>query len=441
MASSCIDYDYESGLASWGFLERTGKEGETESRTMQPTVRNLEKEDDENAQKLIKFCARANVDYSLLLYLQLPQSMIDHNPTLKQLDSICADLGALVRRRNFYQTIETHLLTTGISEITPQEFIYARSKDEAHTEYEKKKDAWGIHIPFFFQAYATGMSRSIFILTRTWQDGLHRLLMILKQGNLVHKCVVYEICGAIEQVLDDSTINFAIFDCERYAREFKDVKTIQEIKDTVLNFPATMGGLLVSAEVVDEEIMIDFEIKDRCRGVKTSSGPDYKVSYHFVSSLAGTKELHSEATKKSLKKYVRFLQYVKDGIKAKGNILFLPRDQIGNPNNTESVLTFVDLAALPGGPNGFTTMLSRKEKKDEFPRLVGKETVCCGVTFKRFPCTYIAPHNLDGRQIDDGQRLDMLRRLCITTPRLDVAYYSEAFIKEVKDTPKVLSRI
>jgi hypothetical protein len=399
-------------------------------------------EDKKNAMRLIECFEGKKMDYSMILYLQLPQSQIDSHPILKPIQDICMDFGVTVMRHHFFKTVGNYIYSSGIREITPMSFVNARGKDDLLKEYKKKKSSWGLHIPFCFQVCGPDFAGSVFFITRTWQDGLHRLLQILKDTNVSYKTNTYNACSAVEQVIEESSLSSALFDCEVLATQYEGRASIQQIKNCVLNFPAIMSGLFMEAGVINVESILEFVVKDKCRHV----GHDLKISYHFRSSVVGTKTLHAEAMKRVLAPHGKWMEHVKNCIKncpknKNKTLTLIPDGKLCNPEDPQSVLIFLDPKALPGGPNGFTTAFSCKKTGDDFPVMIHSDTACIGKIIDRDFCNYPAPHNLDGIHLTDKDRLEILWQSCYTTPKLNMTSYSEEFIQDLQDAKKVLSRI
>ncbi len=395
-------------------------------------------DDEKKAETLIECLQKREIDYSLLLWLQLPDSMIEKNPVLKTIKQIVyEDFGVTNMRHHFFETVESYIVSNGISDITPLSFVCARNKDDLHKEYQKKKAAWGLHVPFCFQTYGSEFVGSVFFITRTWQDGLIRLLQILKDGNVSYcinsKHYSNHACGAIEHIVDESSLSYAFFDCELNTYQCEGRVSVQQIRDCVANFPAIMGGLFLEAGVVDTESVVKFIVKDKCRHV----GKDLKISYHFCSSIAATKSLHEGAMNKVLAPHMKWMEYVGNCIKhcpkdKNKTLTLIPTEKLCNPQDPQSVLMFLDTKALPGGPNGFTTAFSRKKTGDSYPILSYQETVCLGTTLERDACKFQVPHDPNASHIAESDLLEIFRQCCYTVPKMDTMAYSDEFMDFIK---------
>jgi hypothetical protein len=108
-------------------------------------------QDEKNAMRLIECFEGRKMDYSMLLYLQLPQSQIDSHPILKPIQDICMDFGVTVMRHHFFKTVGNYIYSSGIREITPMSFVNARGKDDLLKEYKKRNHRGDCTFRFVFK--------------------------------------------------------------------------------------------------------------------------------------------------------------------------------------------------------------------------------------------------------------------------------------------------
>ena len=225
----------------------------------------------QNTINVIYSLKESKVDYTLLLYLQLPESLRKKSELISCLESTCIQMKADFKCGYFYTCIWNYFDWEGVSSITPDKFIVANRKDDILKEYEKIKKSWGKHSPLFLQTYDTKdgkFTNHLYHISRTTQDGILRLLDILKAGEFVVNGKVYTACGAFEHVVSPSTLTCQIYDCEIMSSVFNEMKTTEEIQEMVKMFPQCIASIMIAEDLIDIEDFVKFTVKNRTRRKK-----------------------------------------------------------------------------------------------------------------------------------------------------------------------------
>ena len=81
---------------------------------------------------------------------------------------------------------------------------------------------------------------------------------------------------------------------------------------------------------------------------------DYKVSYHFLSSIVASEPDHQAAMRTLLSENWSLMEQMRDKKK-------MTRAAVDSLTQFQKCLIFIDPAALPVAPNGITTALTREE--------------------------------------------------------------------------------
>jgi hypothetical protein len=373
--------------------------------------------------RVIDFLKRSKVDFTLLLYLQLPESLRKKSELISYLETICKNMKVNYKTSHFYNTVWNCFTNDGIAAITPDKFITANKKDEILAEYERVKKSWGKHSPLFLQTYSTkdgNFTNHLYHITRTVPDGILRLIDILKAGEFVANGRVYEACGAFEHVISPHTLTCQIYDCEILSSAFE-TKTTEEIKEMVQCFPQCITSIMIEKDFINVEDIITFAVKDRTRKVDETT---IKISYHFIPNICAPKHMHRDVMDICLMNHKIKIDEAVTSIKQTG---ILPECQLSNDINDS--LIALDYSAIKS--NGFTTAFSRKKKNDPYSRMVYAEQVCAGATIQRFEC-FKDPQDLHSTNITEKERLMMLYLQLFTSPKIEMMCYTEDAMKTLK---------
>jgi hypothetical protein len=364
---------------------------------------------------VIESLKTSKVDYTLLLYLQLPKSIREKSELISCLETTCTSMKADYTDSLFYKCVWEYFENKGIQTITPGKYVTARRKEDVLNEYERVRKAWGVHSPLFLQMYDTEgevFTKHVYFIFKTVQDGVVRLLDILKTGEVVLDRRVYTSCGAFEHVIGPCTVTCQLYDCEVMSSAFDE--PTEKIKDVLRSFPKFLTEVMIKEELIDIEDFVTFSVKDRTRKI----GDCDKISFHFTPFIYAPKAMHSKALKICLKDYKDDIDATSGSIKKTGKA---PEGLQQKP------FRMLDYKAFN---NGITTAFSRKTRTDIFPRYVYSEELCGGCTIDREECT-INPQDLHGDNMTDKERLMLIYRQLYTTPKRDMICYTEDAMKEM----------
>ena len=377
---------------------------------------------------LIQYLKDAGVDYTLLLYLQL-QKANQKRGFISYLQGVCDQLDVPYRCRFLYDAVWAHFRKTGVKHITPSKFLMNRKKDEILEEYRliRSRNDWAQHNPFFFQTFITtrqskSFQKLVFFITRTWQDGVIRMLEILKQGSFVYGTTMYEAHGAFEHVIDDETMAGLILDSEIVCSAFQGHKTVEEIKEEVMLFPSIIASEMVEKGLLNEEDMLRATVKDKTR----PRGDDVKVSTHSILSICAPKGHHKRALEVCIGDHKEEIARCLTLMKSQGH---LPEDRV----LATAWYAFDSKAAIS---NGFTTAFSLKVKSDPHSRKHSDVLICAGMQVSETLCPIQVQDFSDA--LTDEQRLWLLQEQLYTTPKRFMLEYAKEFEGVAS---KVLSRL
>ena len=256
----------------------------------------------ENALKVVASLKESKVDYMLLLYLQLSDSIRSKSELISSLESLCNQMKVDFMSRHFYDCVWSIFESEGVSPVTPDKFISAKMKDDILQDYEKKRKSWGKHSPLFLQMYDTkdgAFTNHVYFIFRTVQDGILRLLDSLKTGEVVFNRRVHTACGAFEHVIGPSTLTCQLYDCEIMSSAFKE--PVDEVKAMVRGFPSFLSTVMVKEDLISIEDFVTFTVKDRTRQVGKEG--KVKISFHFTPFICAPKAMHNKAVKICLGEY------------------------------------------------------------------------------------------------------------------------------------------
>jgi hypothetical protein len=365
----------------------------------------------ESTLRVIASLKESKVDYMLLLYLQLPDSIRKKSELISSLESLCNQLQADFMARHFYNCIWSIFESEGVSPVTPDKFVTANRKEDVLNHYAKVEKPWGRHRPLFLQMYDTkdgAFTNHVYFIFRTAQDGIMRLLDSLKSEEVVSNTRVVTTCGAFEHVIGPSTLTCQLYDCEIMSSAFKE--STDEVKAMVRGFPSFLSSVMIDKNIINMEDFLTFSVKDRTRQI---SGGRVKISFHFTPFICATKAMHSKAVKICLEEYKADIDQAAACIKSTG---LMPGGLQPKPFRT------LDYKAIN---NGITTAFSRKTRDDTFPRHVYTEELCGGCVVDREGCT-TDPQDLHGPNLSDKERLMLIYVQLYTTPKKEMICYNEA---------------
>jgi hypothetical protein len=377
---------------------------------------------------LINYLKEQKVDYTLLLYLQLPDTIRKTSEIISYLESKCTQMDIDFNLRLFYKCIWEHFELGGIKVITPDKYIAMNKKNDALEEYEKVKKSWGIHNPLFLQTYIYDkkeerFTNHVYHITRTVQDGILRLLDILKAGEFPMGGKIYKACGAFEHIIAPSTLTCQIYDCEILSSAFES-KTVEEIKEMVLAFPQCISGKMIMNDLINIEDIVTFVVKDRTRKVAKNVT---KISNHFIGNICAPKFIHRRVMDVCLSVCKARIDEAAKCISDTG---ILPESFLTGTVN-DAMLT-LDYSAIKS--NGFTTAFSRKTEKDPFSRLLYADKICAGESMERHECLK-EPHDLHGSNLTDKQRLMLIYTQLYTAPKDEMICYTEEAMETLAEEP------
>ena len=232
---------------------------------------------DISAMRLINILTERKIDFTLLFFLQLPACLVNQNPCCQALLKFCDENSIVPVGNWFFDTVRRQAEERKIREITPSHFVVASRKKKVLSAYKGKE--WGVHCPFFFQTYADntkganskGMRDSLFFITRTWQDGVIMLLRILQEKGYATGGQYYEAIGAVEHVVDESSLFYALFDCEQVGSAYQGRLSSEKIDESMQTFPETMLLKMVETKILDCEQIVHVHFKHSSRCIDADS--------------------------------------------------------------------------------------------------------------------------------------------------------------------------
>jgi hypothetical protein len=374
-----------------------------------------------DANRAIAFLKEKKVDYTLLLYLQLPQCIRGASEAISYLDVCTKNMQIDTASPYFHECVWRRFEEEGVSPVTPDKYITATKKNAALEEYEQTRKSWGCHSPLFLQTYCRKEERfadNVYYISRTVQDGIVWLLDILKAGSFVVKGRVYDVCGAFEHVVSPATLTCQIYDCEVMSKAFGDMKSVEEIKEMMLCFPQCMSSIMIGKDLIEIEHITTFVVKDRTRQVAED---DFKVSNHFIGNICASKHVHRLAADVCLAEWKEKIDDASAFIKSAG---LIPEGCI--TNTVYDAMLTLDYSAIKS--NGFTTAFSRKSQKDPFPLMLFAEEVCAGEVYARHECLK-EPQDLQNPNLSDAQRRMLIHVQLYTAPKKEMLSYNERAIE------------
>ncbi len=376
--------------------------------------------------KVIAFLDSAEVDYTLLLFLQAQTSTKGSRfySLISYLRGICEQLGApWYNNRFFYDAVWAHLKREGIRPLTPSKFITNRRKEDILHEYQgiRASNAWGQHNAFFFQTFITtsdkkGFQKLVFFITRTWRDGVIRMLEILKQGGFVFGTSMFDAHGVFEHAVDDEAVTLLNLDCEILTSAFRGHKTADEIAKEMLEFPSIIATEMVAKDLLFEEETLRVTVKDKTRPRGQS---DTKVSFHFLLSICARKADHKLVIEECLSDYKERITQ---------SLVYLKENQ-HLPEERQLQTAWYTFDAKAAISNGFTTPFSLKNRSDPHSRKHSDVAICAGLEISRELCP-VQVQDLHGMHLTDTDRLWLLQEQLFTTPKRYMLCYARQFVDE-----------
>jgi hypothetical protein len=366
---------------------------------------------------LISHLQSANVDYTLLMYLQADEGITKGRAFVSYLKGVCEQFGVPWRSRLFLDTVWAHFKRQGVKPITPSKYIAARTKTDILAEYQRvlASNEWRQHNPFFFQTFITkdkGYEKLVFFITRTWQDGAIRLLEILKEGSFPLGTQTFEAHGVFEHFVDDDSLVGLILDSEIMSSAFKDGTSVQHITAELLRFPGIVAHDLVTHGLLHEESMLPVTVKDKTR----MRGDATKVSFHFLLHICALKaqqrtvvELLTQDHKKEIERGLTHLKANKT----------LPED-------CKLPIAWYAFDEKACKSNGFNVPGSRKTRTDPHSRKYSDRHYCLGQLVHEELCP-IAVQDLQSPSLTDAERLWLLQEQLYTTPKPVMLSYAIDF--------------
>ena len=377
---------------------------------------------------LIDYLQQNKVDYTLLMYLQVDENFTKNKAFISYLKGLCEQMCVPYKNRAFYDLVWNHFKANGVQSITPNKFIINRNKEDILHEYQRivACNEWRQHNPFFFQTFITtksvkGFQKLVFFITRTWQDGVIRMLEILKEGNFVLGTNMFDAHGVFEHFIDDDTLTGLMLDSELLSRALPALSA-DEISAEMLRFPAMISHDLVAQGLLHDESFLHVTVKDKTR----PRGDCIKVSFHFL--------LHVCATKSQQKRVIE--QFMRERKKEIDKGLLHMKETKTLPEDRALPIAWYAFDAKAATSNGFTTPFARKDRSDPYSRKHSDAVYCLGMQISETLCP-VNVQDLHGRDLTDSERLCLLQEQLYTTPKLHMASYAV----ELKETEKVITTI
>ena len=376
-------------------------------------------------EELIDHLNKAEVDYTLLLYLQVDAAR--SKGFVCYLLGVCEQLGVPYKSRFFLDAVWAHFKRHGVQPLTPTKFIVARKKDDIREEYKliKSRNDWGQHNPFFFQTFITtkgtaGFQKLVFFITRTWRDGAIRILEIFKEGSFTHGSKYYEAHGAFEHFVDDDSLTALILDSE--IPSSATTKSIADLTEEILRFPRIIGTEMIIKGLINEEDLLHVTVKDKTR----PRGGYSKVSYHFIMRVVAPKAHQKLVIEQCMGDRKEAIDDGLRHMKAHGT---LPADA---PLET-SWYAFDAKAAIS---NGFSVAFSLKDRADPHSRKHSDCIVCAGMQISETLCP-VKVQDLCG-DLADAERLMLLQQQFYTAPDRYMLGYAKEFTAQLSVSSEVI---
>ena len=366
---------------------------------------------------LIKHLQSASVDYTLLMYLQVDEGVTKGRAFIAYLKGVCEQFGVPWRSRLLFEAVWAHFREQGVRSITPSKYIVARNKADILAEYQRVLacNEWRQHNPFFFQTFVTskdkGFDKSVFFIARTWQDGVIRLLEILKEGSFPLGTQTFDAHGVFEHFVDDDALVGLILDSEILSSALQHL-SVPEITAELLRFPGLVAHDMVSQGLLHEESMLPVTIKDKTR----LRGDATKVSFHFL--------LHICAPKAHQRMVVELLTRDRKDEIDRGATHMKANKSL--PEDCGLPIAWYAFDRKACISNGFSAPFSLKDRKDPHSAKHSDRVYCLGQLVHEAPCP-IRVQDLHGETLTDAERLWLLQEQLYTTPKPVMLSYAIDF--------------
>ena len=370
----------------------------------------------------INHCWEQGIDYTTVFLLQMPLEMQDRHGACKTLREMCEGLGVEVCSE-FLFNVSIYLQNMGALPVTPTRFVAAKYKVQALEAFERAKEGWGEPCsPVFVQVCGDSWSPSIFIIFWSAQDAVRKLMEIKRDGQYAitttSESVIVDVKQITEHVVPGAP-SYAILDTEMYLSHFEGRVDREGLEAILDEFPMDITTNMSGGGVVNDRDGITVFAKDKSREVKG----DFKCSRHFITNLFGTAELHQAAMYFTMRRDAQFLKNCTEYCKENKNLGCIK--DLKDPNTRLSILA-LDKNALPGGPNGFQMILSRKKAGDPFPRC--KSLACYRNGEEVWKEVYDKEVSLDM----PGKELGLIIfESLYTVPKFDMRFYKEGLLGTV----------
>ena len=388
------------------------------------------------AEAFFRLAVENKIDPSVGFILQIPERMQRGNDTFHQVKAFCVKNDIEITP-SFYQRLAKLIADNDINRITPLDFIATKKKAPALKKYfETKKEAWGVHSPFFFQTSPD----NAFYIYRTSSDAFHAMIEMLTAGQVIFtkeedgNRIPLRVNYILEHVVTNN-LCYALFDLDDYTTLYNGIDiNEQEIKALISGFPSRFTTHLIESGCIDdgEETLVEVKLKNRSRFDEEKKC--MKLSYHYIFSVIGPKTAHSVSFSACTQKpfndkmsIATWLSAVKDCKSKQGNYSIVPAE-ILKAKNTNASFISVDLTALPGGPNGFTTLFSVKKSDDPPPVYGPTTTYCLGCPVDVKACPYPTPHGVKS-PLPLQVKLHMLYDMSYTVIKEFITVYTDELLK------------
>lgn len=375
-----------------------------------------------DAELFIQHSLLMGFDYTTVFLLQMPSEMQKKHRACEKLREICESLGVEVCSQ-FLFNISRHLHEMGVMPVSPTSFVAEKYKKKALDAFELVKEAWAQPCsPVFVQVCGIDWSPSIFIIFKTAQDAILKLMEIKRDGKYVitttSESVIVDVKQITEHVIEDYP-SYAILDTELYTSHFGGEQTKERLESILDEFPLDITTNMLMEGVINEGQTITIYSKDKSRAVKG----DFKCSRHFITNLWGTARLHQAAMKLVLARDAQFLDSCMKYFETHKNFNCIA--DLDNPTNRLSILA-LDKNALPGGSNGFQMILSHKKAGDPLPRWKGVGCYWNGEEVWKEVYDKVVSRDMQG-----GELGLIIYDSLYTVPKFDMRFYNEDLLENV----------
>lgn len=389
------------------------------------------------ANKFFESAREHKIEPSLGFLLQMPPIMQDNDAYIG-IRSFCTQNDVDTSSPDFFTALEQIISTNDINEITPRSYVVAPTKEETLNMYRIKKESWGIHLPFFIQT----RPGCVFYIFRTSSDALWAMMRILRDSHTVYtkpldsSKMTFTVREILEHVVDANPC-YALCDLDDYPARYGDRISDTEIEQLTHDFVNVIINLLITAGSLDQGHVIEVKEKKRSRHDRGSG--KYKMSKHKILSLFAPKAAHKWAFTKAFEipfkdgqSLEMWLKDTKKYASNTGNYDCVDTEYLKAKDSYACLLPY-DFAAPPGGPNGISTLFSKKCRLDPAPRHGETRRVCEGRTISLLPPPFPEPHEIDSDHISFQDMLHMFRNMSYSIPKAPMTFYAWRLLKAHKE--------